>query len=105
MKRYERNVGLLLAGLALGGLVGSASGLLFAPQSGKRTRELLRDKGFQFKDQVEQKAADMRDNAEQVTQRALDQAERARTQGERLVKEKKAQLERGMPKGFGDTTP
>lgn len=41
-----------LAGLLLGALVGGATAWFFAPQSGARTREVIREGGLAFTDRV-----------------------------------------------------
>ncbi len=55
--------GSLLAGFMIGGLIGAASMLLFAPQSGKETREA-----------VQSGASDLKDRATDVAQRTVGQA-------------------------------
>jgi gas vesicle protein len=42
----------VLVGLLVGGLAGAAAMLLFAPQSGERTRAQIREKGIQLRDQT-----------------------------------------------------
>jgi gas vesicle protein len=53
----------LLAGFMIGGLIGAASMLLFAPQSGRETREA-----------VQSGASDLKDRATDTAQRTMDQA-------------------------------
>ncbi len=55
--------GSLLAGFMIGGLIGAASMLLFAPQSGRETREA-----------VQSGANDLKDRATDVAQRTVGQA-------------------------------
>jgi gas vesicle protein len=52
-------VGGYLAAFAIGALIGTGVALLYAPRSGKETRELLAKKGRDLKDQ----ASDALDNA------------------------------------------
>ena len=49
----ERNSGGgFLFGFILGGLVGAALAILFAPQSGKETQTMIREKSIELKDQI-----------------------------------------------------
>jgi gas vesicle protein len=43
---------IFLIGLLIGGLVGAAAMLLFAPQSGKRTRKQIFDRDIQLRDRT-----------------------------------------------------
>jgi gas vesicle protein len=40
----KKSVGKLIAGLVIGGTIGSVMGLAFAPQKGNRTRKVLKEK-------------------------------------------------------------
>ena len=57
-------VGGYLAAFAIGALIGTGVALLYAPRSGKETRELLAKKGRDLKDQ----ASDALDNAKDFVQ-------------------------------------
>lgn len=78
----SRNVAL---GLFIGGLVGAATMLIFAPQSGRRTRAQIRSKGSQLRDQT----SDMVDNAmeqvrsetQEITAGVQGKAERLKQRG------------------------
>jgi gas vesicle protein len=53
----QRGVGLLIAGFAIGALVGSVVGLLFAPKSGKELREDIKDKSAEYYGKAKETAA------------------------------------------------
>jgi gas vesicle protein len=54
-----------LIGLILGGLIGAAVALLYAPQSGEETRAAIRDKSIELKEQAMEQATVLRDQAQQ----------------------------------------
>jgi gas vesicle protein len=49
---YNNNTRNVLIGLLIGGLVGAVAMLLFAPQSGKRTRAQIEEKSILLRDQT-----------------------------------------------------
>lgn len=57
----------VLSGLVIGGLVGAATMLLFAPQAGKKTRAELQTRALELRDQT---AETMKDTITQVKTRA-----------------------------------
>ena len=64
-----------LTGLLVGGLIGAGTMLLLAPQSGKKTREQIRLKGIELRDQTagvfEDAMSQTRDKVHLVTDRAV----------------------------------
>lgn len=54
-----------LIGLLVGGLVGAAVALLYAPQSGEETRAVIREKSIELKEQAAEQAAALREQAQQ----------------------------------------
>jgi gas vesicle protein len=64
--------GPLLAGLMIGGLVGAASMLLLAPQSGRKTREEIREGAMDIRDRT---TDTVNDAVSQVRSRAQELAE------------------------------
>lgn len=66
-------------GFLLGGALGACLALLFAPESGRRTRERLRDL-----------AAEVRDKSLDLTEDLRDKAEDALERGREVFEEKKS---------------
>lgn len=52
MSDQDTNFGSFIIGFLVGGLVGAAVALLFAPQSGLETRAYIRDKSIELKDKA-----------------------------------------------------
>jgi gas vesicle protein len=64
-----------LAGFVIGGLVGAATALLMAPQSGEETRTIIREKSIELKDKAGETAAETRALAEKAYADAAAKAE------------------------------
>jgi gas vesicle protein len=79
-----RNTGLFIGGLLLGAAIGGALGVLYAPRSGKETRDKLgnklhdlenelnklrakaKEKGIELKDEIKNKIADIEGKIEKM---------------------------------------
>lgn len=72
----------------LGGTLGASLAMLFAPESGRRTRERLRDL-----------AADMRDRTLDLSEDLRDKAEDAIERGREVLDEKKSIISAAMQAG------
>jgi len=75
-------------GFILGGVLGASLALLFAPESGRRTRERLRDL-----------AADVRDKTIDLSEELRDKAEDAVERGREVYEEKKSILSAAVQAG------
>ncbi|MBD2654858.1 YtxH domain-containing protein [Synechocystis sp. FACHB-383] len=60
--------GALLAGMVIGGLVGSVTGLLLAPRSGKQTRQLLKKSADALPDLAEDLATTLQLQADYLSE-------------------------------------
>jgi gas vesicle protein len=58
--------------------VGVAVGLLFAPQSGEETRDILKNKADDAKDRLRKKSHEFRENAEDALSRGREAVTRQR---------------------------
>jgi gas vesicle protein len=109
MNDYESEVGSFLAGFVIGALVGAATALILAPQSGRATREKIagissdiRQAGYEQFDQVRSSAenatreyrekassivADTRERAQNLTDQAQDQMRIVLDSGKEAVDE------------------
>jgi gas vesicle protein len=93
------NAGGFLAGLLVGGLAGAGTALLLAPESGKRTRADIHQKGIVLRDQavesVENTMAEARIKARRITAPARRQAKELQHRGQEILDEQRDRLTRG----------
>jgi gas vesicle protein len=72
------NVAIVLIGLLVGSMAGAVAMLLFAPQSGKRTRAQIELKGIQLRDRTTKKikkaVAQVRSNTNRTTTEVREKA-------------------------------
>jgi gas vesicle protein len=82
------NLLFFLAGASLGAVVA----LLYAPQSGKKTREYISDKADEGKDYLKDKSKELREQAEEYVERGKDLVSHQVDRGKDLVARQKEQL-------------
>ncbi len=75
MAERDGDFGAFLAGLIIGGMVGSIIALLLAPQSGEETRTMIRDRSIELKDKAVEKAEEARVKAEAAAAEARARAD------------------------------
>jgi gas vesicle protein len=84
-----RNAAIFGAGIALGAMIGAGAALLFAPQSGEETRELLSERAHTFGDRVGDRIHDVRGDLGWYLRRGRRKmrrgAERGRWSGEDIA--------------------
>ncbi len=78
-----------LAGLLLGGVIGAAFALLYAPRTGDETRSRLRERGEEVRGQV-------KGRTNEVVTRARGKMEEAAQRGRALLEEKAARLREAL---------
>jgi len=64
MNNETKNILSMIAVFAVGGLIGAGTMLLMAPQSGEKTREVIRKKSVEFKDKAVNSAEETKHRAE-----------------------------------------
>jgi len=88
---HKNNVGEVLAGVLIGGLVGAVTMLLLAPQSGEETRMQIQEKGIELRDRttgiVEDALAQIRVDINKLTISGQQKAKDLLHQGQTLVVE------------------
>lgn len=66
------NIGYIFIGILIGGLLGAGAMLLFAPQSGKETRQQIMDKSIKLRDQTKEFVNDAIDQVHDETTKFTD---------------------------------
>ena len=110
MSDRDSDFGAFLSGFVIGGLVGAAVALLFAPQSGEETRTLLKEKSIELKDRAvesyeeayaraEKAAAEAKARADELARLARERADELKKQGQVVLEEQKAKIEGAIEAG------
>ena len=82
------NLLFFLAGAALGATVA----LLYAPQSGKKTREYISDRAEEGRDYLKDKGKELRESAEDYVEKGKDLVSQQLERGKELVAKQKENL-------------
>lgn len=89
--------GAFMIGFIIGGLTGAAVSLLLAPQSGAETREIIRERAIEIRNQASDTAEDAYEHAEAAAKearlRADEWAKIARERAESLQKQSAVVIE------------
>ena len=99
MSDRDNDLGAFVAGFFIGGLVGAAVALLFAPQSGEETRTMIHDKGILLRDQASERAGELRSRAEHLAQDARERAEELQKRGQVVLEEQRARIDQAVEAG------
>jgi gas vesicle protein len=92
MDETGSEIGAFLAGFVIGGLVGAATALILAPQSGEETRAQIAAKGQELRDAGVQQYEVARERVQETTMQAQEQARIVLDEGKSRVN---TALERG----------
>jgi gas vesicle protein len=87
----KTGVGFVL-GLLVGSLIGAATAILVAPQSGNQTREYLKRKAFEAKDKAGHMADDLKEDVGEWTTRARGKVAEKMHEARGKVTEKVSQV-------------
>ncbi len=88
----------IASAFVIGGLIGAAVALLMAPQSGEKTRHMIRSKSMEIRDKAMDTAQETRDRASKaigdVAKQTKDRATMLRRRGQDMVSEQKDRLQK-----------
>jgi gas vesicle protein len=98
----SNDFGAFLIGFIVGGLTGAAVSLLFAPQTGEQTRELIHDKAIELRDRASETVEEARLRAEEALEEAKHKTEEwsqlAKEQADELLHKGEKAIEEGREK-------
>jgi gas vesicle protein len=98
MSNKSGEFGAFVAGFLIGGLVGAATALLMAPQSGEETRAFIQEKSIELKDVATATAEDAIARAEAAAAEARAYAEDLRVKAEEAI----AQIQTAQDQAVGE---
>ncbi|HET6445559.1 MAG TPA: YtxH domain-containing protein [candidate division Zixibacteria bacterium] len=93
MNENGGEIGAFMAGFVIGGLVGAATALILAPQSGEETRAQIAAKGDEWRQYGEEQLQDYRTYAESTVGDVQERARIVLDEGKSRVSRKQAQDE------------
>ena len=95
MSDSSSDIGAFLAGFVMGGLVGAATALILAPQSGAETRAQIAAKGEEFRLASEQQIQEYRETASSAVS---DAKERVNESSKQIQEQARIVLDEGKAK-------
>jgi len=91
-ERHENNGSRSLLIFLVGGLIGAALSMLYAPLSGEKTRQYIRVQTKRAKRKSRHLSESVRENVDHLIDELKETTERIIEEGKELTKEKKAEL-------------
>ena len=88
MEQENDKFGYFTSGLLLGAVIGSIVGILYAPDSGKRTRRRIQRKSDEFLDDAVTYAKQSRDKAEEIVEDGKKRVEELLDETKAILKKK-----------------
>lgn len=99
------SMGAFFTGFLIGGLVGAATALLLAPQSGEETRSQIQEKSIELKGKAEATAAEMQKKYEATASDLRKKYDELATKVDTLIAQGKEKLTHLGKKGEPEAAP
>lgn len=93
MSDNNNDLGAFLAGFVIGGLVGAATALILAPQSGEQTRAQIAHRSHELREVGEERVRHYRDTAEHMSHEYRERAEQVLDSTRNRVQEAGGQVQ------------
>ncbi len=94
----KEEAGAFFTGFLIGGLIGAATALLLAPQSGEETRTQIRDKSIELKEKAETAYADTQKKLEATAADLQKKFEELKAEAQKRFEELSAQVQKTLKK-------
>lgn len=94
-----------LVGFLVGASAGAIAALMWAPQSGERTRTQIREKGIELKGQAEGTYADLKERLETTTAELQAEIERLSAEVDEVIVRSKEMVSRQATTLRGELSP
>lgn len=88
MENGSEKLGLFTTGLLLGGVIGIVAGILYAPDSGKRTRRKIQRRSEELVDDAVKYAKQSRDRAEEILEEGKERVEELVDEAKKILEKK-----------------
>ena len=95
----SKEVSSFFSGFFVGALIGAATALLLAPQSGEETRTQLRDRGIELKEKAEATYADVLKRVEETTKEIQKKTEELTAKVDEVIAQGKEEIQKIGKKG------
>ncbi|MBN1934822.1 MAG: YtxH domain-containing protein [Anaerolineae bacterium] len=94
----KEEAGAFFTGFLVGGLIGAATALLLAPQSGEETRMQIHDKSIELKEKAEVTYAETQKKLEATTADLQKKFEELKAEAQKKFEELSAQVQKAVKK-------
>ena len=84
-------------GFLIGGLIGAATALILAPQSGEETRSQIRDRSIELKDKAETTYADLQKKVEATVADLREKVDELSVRVDEVISQGKEKLAQKVP--------